>query len=177
MKLLSLLTVALITATSSALAEQRDFPTGEPGSIVTYLDAGGPGHPTACVVSISAGLPLLAISFALFSNNNFTLTVASQQPIPNVASGSSATMRVNSIYIFSKVTSAAASGSFHVITLAPPENESIKTAYDAINQIVSNEASVDVVADDAQLPSITLSAEPGLRTTVEACQRYLLDHL
>jgi len=26
-------------------------------------------HPTACVVAITAGLPLLAVSFSLFSNN------------------------------------------------------------------------------------------------------------
>jgi len=36
------LATALVCATSPALAVQRDFPTGEPGLNVTYLDAGGP---------------------------------------------------------------------------------------------------------------------------------------
>jgi hypothetical protein len=140
------------------------------------LDAGGLGHPTACVVSITAGLPLLAISFSLFSNNSFTAMVGIQQSIPNIASGSSAAMKVNSTYIFVKVTSATTSGRFHFVNLAPVENAPMKTAYDAINQIVFNAARVDVVADDAQLPSITIPAEPGLGASIEACQRYLLEH-
>jgi hypothetical protein len=177
MKALGLLLMALVAATSPVLAEQRDFPTGEPGSTVTYLDAGGPGHPTACVVAITAGLPLLAVSFSLFSNNKFTIMVASQQAIPTITSGSAATLMVNSVYIFLKVTDTSTSGRFDIVNLAPLEESPIKSAYDALNQIVVRAARVDVVANDAQLPTITLPAEPNLGATIGACQQYLLRHL
>ncbi len=57
---------ALVISASAAAQEQRSFPTGNPGSVVNYLDAGGAVHPTGCVVSITAGLPALAISINVF---------------------------------------------------------------------------------------------------------------
>lgn len=170
------LATALACATSPAWAVQRDFPTGEPGVNVTYLDVGGPGHPTACVIAITAGLPVLAFSLSVFSNNMFTLMVASQRPIPHVEPGSAATVKINSVHIFSKVTSTAKQGSFNVVNLAPIENTPMQTAYDAVNHLIYNSTRVDIVADDAQTPGLTLAPEPGLGDALTACQHYMITH-
>jgi hypothetical protein len=170
------LIIALACATSPALAIQRDFPTGEPGVNVTYLDAGGPGHPTGCLIAITAGLPVLAVSLSLFSNNTFTLMVASQRQLPKVEPDSSATVKINSVYILSKVTSSGKQGSFYVLNLAPVDNTPMQIAFDAVNHLVFNTARVDIVADDAQIPSVTLPPEPGLGDALTACQRYMVTH-
>ncbi len=170
------LATALVCATAPALAVQRDFPTGEPGLNVTYLDAGGPGHPTGCIIAITAGLPVLAVSLSLFSNNTFRLTIASQRSLPKVEPDSAATVKINSVYIFSKVTSAAKQGSFNFVNLAPVENTPMQTAYDGVNQLVHNPTRIDVVADDAQMPSVTLPPEPGLGDALTACQKYMVAH-
>lgn len=170
------LAAALACAASPAWAVQRDFPTGEPGVTVAYLDAGGPGHPTGCVIAITAGLPVLALSLSLFSNNMFTLTVASQRALPHVEPDGAATVKVNSVHIFSKVTSASKQGSFNVMNLAPVENTSMQTAYDAVNHLIYNPTRIDIVADDAQLPSVILAPEPGLGDALSACQRYMVTH-
>lgn len=167
---------ALFYVASPAWALQRDFPTGEPGVSVTYLDAGGPGHPTACIVAVTAGLPALAFSLSLFSDNMFTLMVASQQSVPKVAPDSAATLKINSVHIFAKVTSAAKQGSFNVINLVPVENTPIQSAYDAVNHLTYNPTRVDLVADDAHMPSLTLAPEPGLGDALTACQHYMVTH-
>ena len=135
------------------LGQCNKLPTGEPGVNVTYLDAGGPGHPTGCIIAVTAGLPALAFSLSLFSNNKFTVTVASQQALPKVAPDSAATFKVNSVHIFAKVTSAAKQGSFNVVNLASVEDTPMQTAYDAVNHLIYNPTRIDVVADDAQLPA------------------------
>ncbi|WP_428483246.1 hypothetical protein [Rhodopila sp.] len=178
-KLLLPVSLAIIlTAMSPASAnEQRDFPTGEPGATVAYFDVGGAGHPTGCVIAITSGLPVLGVSIALFSNNKFTITAASQQPIANIAAGSSATVKINTTYMFSKVSRAFTSGPFHVLELVPVEKTSIQVAHNAINQIVYNDVRVDVVADDAQITQgINIPAEPRLAAALEACQQYMVTH-
>jgi hypothetical protein len=170
------LAAALIATSPASADEQRDFPTGEPGTNVTYLDAGS-GHPTTCLIAITAGLPVLGISISLLSNNTFTITAASQLPIPNIAAGSAATIKVNTIYIFSKVSKVSTSGHFHVIEFAPVENTPMKVAYDAINQVVYTDVRVDVVADDAQMTQgINIPAEPKLAEALIACQQYMVAH-
>lgn len=69
--------VTLFVLNFALADEQKDFPTGERGANVTYLDAGGQGHPTGCIVSLTAGFPALAIAFNLFSNNVVTMMAAS----------------------------------------------------------------------------------------------------
>ena len=98
--------------------------------------------------------------------------VASQEVVPTITSGSAATIKVNSAYIFLKVTDTSTS-----LTSPSLEESPIASAYDALNQIVIRAARVDVVADDAQLPTITLPAEPNLGATIKACQQYLSYHL
>jgi len=170
----AILAAALACATLPARVVQRDFPTGEAGVSVTYLDAGGPGHPTRYVIGVTAGLPVLALSLSLFSNNRFTVVVASQQAIPHVEPGSSATVKINSVYIFLKVTSAAKQGSFNVVNLIPVENTPIQVAYDAVNRLVHDPTHVDVVADDAQMPGLILAPEPGLGDALTICQHYMV---
>ena len=70
--------LTLFLCTPAFGEEQRLFPTGGQGAVVTYLDAGGPGHPTGCVVSVVAGLPAVALSVSIFSNNMATLSVGSE---------------------------------------------------------------------------------------------------
>ncbi len=175
--LLAAVTVAVISISApQALAEQRDFPTGERGATVTYVDEGGPGHPTACTVAVAAGLPALGVSFIIFSNNTYTVTVASQQQLPHIAGDSPATVKINRTHIFSKVMDAFASGRFNVISLKPLDNTSLKLAYEAINQLAFNTVRIDVIADDAQLPSVVIPAKPGVADALETCQRYLITH-
>ena len=169
--------IALALAAGSAFAEQRDFPTGEPNTGVTYLAAGGPDNPTGCIVSVMSGLPALAFSFSVYSNNTFTIFLMTKQPIPPIAVGSDATVKVNTIYLFSKVagTSTTPSG-IHLVSLTPIESTELKPVYDAINQIAYNPTRVDAVADDAQLPSINIPPAPGIGDALTACQQYLISH-
>jgi len=137
------------------------------------LDAAGPGHPTGCIVVITAGRPMLSISFSLFSNNKFNIGAAFAQYIPKITIGSDATVKINSIYIFSKVINAFESNGFHIINLAPVENITIDTAYSAMNQIVYNPVHIDVVADNAQMPGISIPPKPGVGSALTACQQYM----
>lgn len=175
----TLLAVASMSAAIPALAAatiQREFPTGDSGTTVTYLDAAGPGHPTGCIVVITAGHPIISVSFSMFSNNKFTVGAAFAQSIPKTTTGSDATVKVNSIYILSKVANAFVSNGFHVINLAPLEDISIDVAYNAMNQITYNPTHIDVVADDAQMPSFSVPPKPGVGPALTACQQYMLKH-
>jgi hypothetical protein len=156
---------------------QRDFPTGGQGSNVSYLDAAGPGHPTACVITITEGLPELGVALSIFSNGKFTIMVASQRPIPNIVANSNGTMKVNSVNLFLTVVSNVTSGSFHALNLAPAEDTPLDSVYEAVNQIVYNTTRIDLVADDAHMPAITIAAQAGLGAALEACQRYMMAHL
>lgn len=171
------LAAGLTCASVSAWALQRDFPTGEAGVNVTYVDAHSPGYTTSCVITITAGLPVLGLSLALHSDNRMTIMLASQLPLPRVDLGSAATVKINSVYIFSKVSSAGHQGIFNVVNLVPIEGTPIETAFDAVNQLVYKTTRVDVVADDSQIRGITLVPEPGLADALTACQHYMLTHL
>jgi hypothetical protein len=133
-------------------------------------------HQHGSDVAVAAGLPALGISFNIFSNNTYTLMVASQPRFPQISADSSATVKINRTYIFSKVMDAFTSGHFHMVNLKPIENASLEIAYDAINQLVFNTVHIDVVADDAQLPSAVIPAQPGLGDALETCQQYMITH-
>lgn len=170
------LAILLVCTTPCTAAVQRDFPTGEPNVNVTYLDAAGPGHPTGCIISIMAGLPDLGLSLAMYSNNTFTMTVLSKRPLAKIEPNSNATVKINSIYIFAKVTSVSKHDGFNILSLSSIDNTSVQIAYDAVNNFIHNATRVDVVADDSQLPSVTLPPEPGVGDALTACQKYMIAH-
>lgn len=175
-----MLAIVSMSASTPALAieqrefPQREFPTDDAGTIVTYLDAAGLGHPTGCIVVITAALPKIVISFTIFSNNKFTVGIALPQSTLKVTVGSEATVKVNSIYIYSKVTDAVRSDGNYIIDLAPLDDVSIDTVYDAMKQITHNPIHIDVVADGAQMPSVSIPPKPGVATALTACQQYMI---
>lgn len=173
--LLNTIVYFLLVSACPALAEQREFPTSEPGFLVTYLDAGGVGHATGCVISITAGLPKLAISLSVFSNNRYTVTAASQSKLPGMDVGGSATLRVSAKHVVLRVTGTLPQGQFYGADMTGLENGSVQDVYDVVNQIIYTDAKVDVVADSAQMPSIILPKAPGLGVSLSACQKYMLE--
>lgn len=168
---------ALVISASAAAQEQRSFPTGSPGSVVSYLDAGGPGHPTGCVVSITAGLPALAISINVFSNNKASFVAGNQLQFLAPKPGSDAGIAVGPDFLFGKVNGETSEGTFHIVTidLIPgPYGNAMDAAFKAINRIVYGANIVSVVADDIQIASGPVPQQPGIADALIACQKYLV---
>ena len=181
MRNLALAALGILVLTGRAVnAEQREFPTGDQREMVSYSDGAGPGHPTFCTVTINSfqgGAVRLGITFALFSNNTFTIIAGSQLPMPtDVASGSDATLKLDSLNMFSKVTRAFTQGGFHVIALAPEVN-TLQTGYDAINQIAARGAAIEVAVSGGAMPSVYVPANLELNEALVACHNYMVAHM
>lgn len=159
--------------------EMRSFPTGDGGSSVKYVDTAGLGHPSACVVAVTAGLPAIALAFNTFSNGKLTITVASQVPFPPRQVDTDAGVRVGSAFVFGKVTSYQVNGAFHTLTLDVVDTApgtGIADTYKAINSLTYGPVLVAVVADDAPVGSAKVPAQPGIGDALSACQKYMTAH-
>jgi len=154
--------------------EQRSFPTGGPGAVVTYVDAGGPGHPTGCVVTVSAGLPALGLSVSVFSNNMATFSVGSQFSFPAPKPGSDAGIAVGPTHLFGKVDGDTAGRTIHIVSIKlidGPYGSPIDGAYKVINSIIYGSNRVSVVADDAAIASGVVPQQPGVGDALTAIIR------
>jgi len=172
------ITAALVMIAFAALGEeQRSFPTGGPGAVVTYVDAGGPGHPTGCVVTVSAGLPALGLSVSVFSNNMATFSVGSQFSFPAPKPGSDAGIAIGQTYLFGKVDNYVAGRKVYMVSIKlidGPYGGPTDGAYKAINSIIDGSNRVSAVADDAVIASGTVPQQPGLGNALTACQQYMI---
>lgn len=172
------ITAALVMIAFAALGEeQRSFSTGGPGAVVSYLDAGGPGHPTGCLVSVSAGLPALSLSVNVFSNNMATISVGSQFSFLVPKLGSDAGIAVGSTYLFEKVNEYKAGRGVYMITIKlidSPAGNPMDGAYKVINNIIYGSNAVSVVADDAVIASGVVPQQPGVGDALTACQQYMI---
>lgn len=78
--------------------------------------------------------------------------------------------------MFGKVAGASDTAPFHNMNITLIGKTPLDTTYDTINQIVFNPVRINVVANDAQLPGITLPPEPGIADALKACQQYMVTH-
>ena len=157
--------------------EQRSFSTGGQGAVVTYLDAGSAGHPTVCIVSVHAGLPAVALSVSIFSNNMSTLSVGSEAEFVIPKRGSDAGIAIGPSYLFGKVKGDTARRIMRIVTIKlinGPYGSPVDSAYLAVNRIVHGTNRVSVVADDAPIASGTVPQQPGVADALSACQQYII---
>ena len=172
--------LTLFLCTPAFGEEQRSFPTGGPGAVVTYLDAGGPGHPTGCVVTVSAGLPDVALSVSVYSNNMATLLIGSQAAFPVPKPGSDAGISVGPSYLFGKVEGYTAGRTIRTVNIKlinGPYGSPVDGAYLVVNRIVHGTNHVSAVADDAPIASGTVPQQPGVADALSACQQYMISRL
>ncbi len=165
----------LFFCTAAFGVEQRDFPTGGPGAIVTYLDAGG--HFTTCIASVGAGLPAVWFSVSVSSNSTADVQVSSEFSFPAPRAGSDAGITVGSAHFFGKIKDVDGHQKALIISIKlidGPYGSPVDGAYQVIKRIIYGSNPVSVVADDAVIASGTVPQQSGLGDAMKACQQYMI---
>lgn len=168
----------VLTMPGVALAVELGFPTGEAGYTVSFVKDDATGSSSACVASISQGLPTMGVAFNIRSDDDITITTAWTQDVSNVSIGDSVIMRINESFLYTRVISQNNSRGtgFRVMQLRVTGNGIGIKVINAITEIISKGAKIDLVSGLKVFPGVSVSQASGMNASLLECLQYKKTH-
>lgn len=164
--------------TNAAQAYEQYFPTGDAGYSVTFAVADIPGSRSACVISLARGLPTMGVAINIYGDGGVIVNALWTRKIPEVTIGSSATIRINAIFLIGKTVDSpkVPENPYSVLSIRLEETHPSQDVGDALTDIVLKGAYIEIIADGRHFPAVEIPPAERLNAAMLACLQYQAKH-